>query len=314
MAAVSPRPSCAKHRVPLGPRGCPRCAQEDVRAHREEARRFWRQVTWVAVPLLVVAVTYMAWPRGPARPALLDPEEFRNELETIESVFYRGDRLTDDDRAALAQGLDALVGRLRSRPQTAPKRRARAGMEEFLVVTSLDVERDRLDLPAIRHRWQSLRGEYFADAQWLEHGSAALEAAQRSSESRGVPPDVAAYDRSLETIRAEFAWARVVADHLPYNVEDVGDAYDGWRRDRDRLKEDVDRIRSELPLKRDDVDPAWKSALYQLDRALTNVGQILNPDARTPTLMPHPSTAWQRAQVAQAGIERAAETIASAPR
>lgn len=315
VTAVGPRPFCAKHRVALGPRGCPHCAQQEMRAHRDETNAFWRRAIWVSIPVLVLALAYAAWPRKPAGPVRLEPEPFRAEIETIESVLYRGDRLTFEDRDALARGLDALVGALRSRPQTEPKRRARAGMEEFLVLTGLDAERDRLDLLAVRHRWQALRGEYFADAEWLEHGSAALEAAQQSSESRGVPPDVAAYDQSLESIRAEFNWVRVVTDHLPSNMEDVDQkAYEGWQRDRDRLKGDVDRIRQDFPLKRDDVDPAWKRALYDLDHALQNVGQILNADAHTPTLMPHPSTAWQRLRVAQVGINRAADSIASAPR
>lgn len=311
----TPRRFCARHRVALGPRGCPHCAQQELRAHREEESSFWRQVRWGFIPLLVLAFAYIAWPRRADNLPTLDPEAFRKEIETIESVLYRGDRLTREDRESLSEGLGALTSALQRPPLGAAQRRALAGMSQFLVTTASDAAKDHLDVIDVRHRWQTLRGDYFRDAQWLEHGSTALEVAQRSSESRGVPPDVAAYDESLASIRTELNWARAVVDRLPGNLDDADPgAYDGWHRDKATLADDVEAIRRRFPLKREDVDMAWKRSFFELDHALQNVGGILGPDVHTPTLMPHPSTGQQRVMIAQVAINRAADSIASAPR
>jgi hypothetical protein len=286
-----------------------------MRAHREETRAFRRWALRLSAPLLLAALAFVAWPRRPAGPARLDPELFRKEIETIESVLYRGDRQTPEDRGTLSRALQVLVGSLRGWPPSEAKRRASTGMEQFLILTAVDSDLDRLDPVAARHRWEALRGEYFADAPWFERGSAALETAQASAESRGVPADMDAYDQSLAAIRSLITSARVSADELSADGSNPDlAAYDTWQRNKAQLQEDVAWIRERLPLKSDEVDPAWKVARSDLERALNRVAAVLNADPRTSTLQPHPVTTWERLRRAEIDVEAAGESIARASR
>jgi hypothetical protein len=302
----------------MGRAGCPRCLQEERLAHREEEQAFWHWFRRWALRLLIPALLVSLWlaPKpDKVEPDRLDPESYRKAIETVESVLYRGDRLTADDRVALADGLQALsIALHQSRPSLA-LRRAIEGMDQFLTVTAFESSQDRLDVVDARKRWEVLRAAHFQSAEWFERSSQALEEAQTSTSARGVPPDVDRYEQSLDQMRALIDRVQTYVEQLPENRDDLdGDTYDRWQADRKTTAADVQRVREGFPLKRTDVDQSWRKALNDLEKALDTASRIVAPDPYSPTLVPNRSSGLFRVRLAQGALQKARESVAAALR
>jgi len=304
---------CPRHRIAVGPRGCPRCDQEERLAHREESNHFRRWAIRAAVPLLLFGAWLAIRPQPRTAPTRLDPNPYRNAIETLESVLYLGDRLTWEDRQTLSQALLTLGEQLNRTPSVLARRVGEA-MTPFLSITAFEADSDRLKLVEARTKWEQLRRAHFQDAPWFAHGSQALEAAQTSSAARGVPPDVDRYEASLDEIAALLNRLEDGVERLTDYTQDLdGDAYDAWQSQRRDAATDADRIREGFPLVRDDVDQQWKLALRKLKQALDTVSRVAAPDPRTPTLVPTRSSGRVRVLSAKHAIQAAREAVATAP-
>jgi hypothetical protein len=305
---------CPRHHVAIGPRGCPRCEREESLRHREEEHAFWRWAAWASLPLVAVGL-YVVLRSHPAGPDRLDPEPYRRAIETAESVLYRGDRLTADDRSALADGLLALSEALHRTTPSPAWRRAIEGMDRFLNVTAIEARDETFDVVRVRKDWEGVRQACLQDAEWFEHSSQALEEAQTSSSARGVPPDADRYDKALEDVRFLANRAQTYVEMLPEGWEEMdGDAYDRWQSQRKEMAADIARAREGFPLKRNDVDASWRKALGDLERALDAVSRMFAPDPHTPTLVPSRGSASIRIGTARSAIQRAQDSIAAAAR
>ena len=314
MSSAPPVRYCPRHRVPMGTRGCPRCDQEERLSHREESSAFRRWLIRAAVPLLIFGAWLAMRRPPPPAPDRLDPAPYRNAIETAESVLYRGDRLTWEDRQALSQACFALGEQLNRTPSVLARRAAEA-MGPFLSFTAYDAEQDRLKVVEARGQWEALRQAHFQDAPWFSRSSQALEEAQSSTSARGVPPDVDRYEASLSEITALVNRLQDALEQLPDDPEDLdGDTYDRWQAQRRDTRRDMERIRQGFPLARDDVDQSWKLALSRLNQALETTGRIAGPDPRTPALVPRRSSGRVRVLEAQGAIRSAREALAAAVR
>lgn len=314
MTTAPPVRFCPRHRVPLGTAGCPRCSQEEKLKSRHEERAYWRWLLRASVPLLLFGVWLAVRPQKP-EPDRLDPEPFRNAIETAESVLYRGDRLTYEDRTALADGLQALGEQLHKSLPSVALRLAIEDMDPFLGITAFEASEDHLDVVAARQRWEVLRAKHFQQAKWFEHGSRALEEAQTSAVAKGVPPDAEGYRASLEQIRALSGRIQDAIERLPANPDELdSDSYEIWQSVKQDTARDVARIRSQLPLKHNDVDASWQQALRKLEKALDAVSKTAGPDIHTPTLVPMRATGGARVYQANIHIQAAREAIETAAR
>lgn len=315
MSAVPAR-FCPRHRVAIGPRGCPRCEQAERIAHREEQRGFWRWAAWASLPLLVVGAWAALRPQR-VEPDRLDPEPYRRAIETAESVLYREDRLSPEDRSALGDALQALSQAMQQSVPSVALRRAIQGTDRYLGMTAVMTRDETFDVVRARQEWERLRGLHFVEAEWFRHGSMALMEAQTSSAARGIPEDVDRYDRSLEGIRFLAERAQTYLEMLPEAGEDVdGDTYERWQSQKQEMAAAVERVNEGFPLIRPphEIDPAWGAARSALDNALRAVSRMCGPDPYSPSLVPNRNQAEFRAGSARSAIQRAQEAIDRAPR
>jgi hypothetical protein len=312
---TTPARFCPHHRVPVGPRGCPRCVQAENVDHREELRAFWRWARWASVPVVLVGLWAVFRPAKPLTPSRLDPQAHRGAIETVESVLYWGDRLTPQDRVTLADGLRTLSVAIQRAVPSPAQHLANEELVPLLEITALEVDQDRLDVAEVRKQWEARRRSCFQDADWFRRSSPALDEAQASSAAPVVPPDADLYAMSLEQIRHLASRARTYVEQLPFDPDEVdGEVYDLWQSQKREIAADVQRVRETLPQKRPEMDQGWQKALRHLDEALGEVARICGPDIRSPSLVPSRAEGLNRAYRAQAAIRKAQDSIDAAPR
>ena len=312
--APAPR-FCPEHRVPIGPRGCPRCVQAENIEHREELRAFWRWARWASVPVVLVGLWAVFRPEKAPAPNRLDPQPYRSAIETAESILYWGDRLTPEDRRKLTESLHALSIAIQTTPPSAAQHQASEELVPLLEITALEAEQDRVDVAEVRKQWEARRQACFQDADWFRHGSAALDEAQTSSSTPVVPPDVELYGMSLEQIRHLANRAQTYVEQLPFDPDDLDtEAYDTFQSQKREIAADAEKLREALPQKNAQMDPSWQKALRHLDEALSAVSKICGPDLTSPSLVPGRSEGVRRAHAAQFAIHTAQQSIEAASR
>jgi hypothetical protein len=307
---------CAHHRMPLGPRGCPQCLRDEAAAHRAESRRFWR---WVGIVFGAIAglaiLTVLLLPSPAAGRQLLDPGPFRSAIERIESALYATGRLTAGERDALARGLSDLETGIRRLRPSAAKRRALDPYARFCVVTAFEARQDTFDVPAARKQWEALRRSHFTPAPWFRASSAALQQAQTSSGSRGIPADTHLYQASIDRLRLVQARAEAELQVLAEDPAEMDFSdHQRWRQARPEVLKDIERLRSEYPVPFSGMEPGWRRAHDDLEEATREVAGLLRPTVYTSSLVPYGAEARARISRARAAVDQAQASLDAAPR
>jgi hypothetical protein len=126
-----------------------------------------------------------------------------------------------------------------------------------------------------------------------------------------VPPDVDRYEQSLRDVEFLADRAETYVGTLPELPRDVDeDTYSRWQSQAAEMAGDVEKVRAAFPLSRDDVDPGWRHALFNLENALRAVSRICGPG----TTLPSRGEGQLRVGRARSAIRKARESIAAAPR
>jgi hypothetical protein len=281
---------CTVHQMPTGARGCPQCAREDALAHRTESGRFWWWALVVFAALAALAAAGIALAPRQARwsDPLLDPTPFRTAIVATESALYGRDRFTPDDQMALRQGLMELHIALRKQFPSRAWRSALADYERFCVMTPVEAESPYFDVVAARKEWERLRQQHFKPAPWFRVGSASLDRAQTAPAARGIPDDIAKYQAALDQLRLLAARVEAEAAGDPSDF----DAPNRWNASRAAAERDLERLQQEMPARFPGMDPSWRRACDDLDRALRGIGSTLRSSS--------PSSARMRGLVDQA--------------
>jgi hypothetical protein len=271
---------CTVHNAPAGPRGCVHCQRDERLMRSHESRRFWRGVAFVGVPFLA-ALALGAWfvsQRPSRRDARLDARAYREAIENIEGGLYTTERLGYETADLMRQGLRQLPLDLRKTIPSPAQRRALDGLERFCIMTAAMAEDDGFDVVPARQEWERLRATYFQPAPWFRASSAALEQAQQSGEARGIPGDAAQYQATLDQLRLAAARAEVAlqdAARAEYDESYGGDAGHRWVSAQTDLKREMENIRQQAPVEFPGMDPGWRRAHTELEKAMRVVGGLL---------------------------------------
>jgi len=315
MTTTDPPPGlvCETHQVRHGPRGCPRCRHEAHQAQRAERDRFRRTAVVVLVPLLAFGI-WLALRPGPQSPRRLDPAPYREAITTIESVLYAREFVDGGDRYVLSQALRGLEQDLKHTFPSVAQREALKAIGSWAMVTRVKADPidARLDIPALRARWEQLRGEHFQTAEWFRQGSADLEDVQYSDASRGLPDDPDAYQRTMDQLMSVLQDVNKVFSALPPRGRSASESV---RREWDfavsHVPSDLAAVRGNLPLYPADRDRSWQQAHTALDAAITAAEQLIPADAAK---LPDRLGAQQRYSKALWKVSVAQRAIDGAPR
>lgn len=314
---------CPVHQMPLGPRGCPQCLRNEVLARAADRTRFWRWTAIVFLPALaalaLAALALGAWLAArtqPQREPRLDPSAFRAPIQTIESVLYETEAVTSDDRRLLGEGLRGLISELRRARPSLAQRRALEAVEPFCLVTAVEADEEGFNVLAARRQWEALRAKHFVEAPWFRASSPALEQAQASGAARGMPADAHLYQPALDQLRLLATRVETVLQSLPeHSGEDLeGDTHERWRAARLEVRADLERIRQQSPAPFEGMEPSWRRAYNDLEKAMREVPGMLGGDHRTPTLVPNATEGRYRIQRARYVLEQAQASLDAAAR
>lgn len=305
---------CTVHNTQAGPRGCTLCQRDEQLMRANESRRFWRGAALIAVPFVAVlaAVAYFAISRAVApRGERLDPRPYRAAIEDIESGLYSTERLGFEAGERMRQGLRQLPLDLRRTMPSLAQRRALEALDRYCVMTAVTSENAGFDVPAARKEWEELRAAHFTAAPWFRTSSAALEQAQQSDDARGIPGDVAQYQATIDQLRLAAARAEVVLQSVDDQEEGAGER---WRSGRADLKADMDRILQQAPIAFPGMDPTWRRAQNELEKAAKTVGGMLGASINSPSQIPYAGEGRYRVLRARGAIESAEAALSAARR
>jgi hypothetical protein len=302
--------------MPAGPRGCPQCLREDAVSHSLESGRFWRWAALVFGSIVGLAALTVVLAPSPSRvERVLDPTPFRSAIETTESVLYAAGRLGPDDQMTLREGMGEFLLVLRKQLPTVAQRRALEKYERFCTMTPVMAEQSSFDLVAARKEWEELRAAHFRAAPWFRRSSVALEEAQTSGTARGIPADADKYQPAIDQLRLLCSRVEAELAAVPDDPEDIDhEAHGRWRTARSDVQRDVERLRQQLPVPFAGMEPRWRRAWDDLDKAMRGLPGLMRPNLYSPVLMPHGAEARGRIPAGRALIDQAQASLDAAPR
>ncbi|HLA76951.1 MAG TPA: hypothetical protein VJU18_05150 [Vicinamibacteria bacterium] len=300
---------CDIHRFGHGPRGCPVCSRERRQTDRKEERRVLK---WSALALgpLVLLLAWLALPSGKPSDLRLDPSPYRAGIETLESVLFHGDVLTEDDRDLVARAAEALYRDLDTGPlRETPRGKLVEELRVFLYMTAFEareVAQARLDLLPTRRRWETFRQATFLPAPWFLGSSQVLDAAQAKAAEPQPPRDAKRYREALDQLRS-------IANLVEFDNNQIpeGGTHATSREARAfaetlaRAKPEVADLRERFP----DFNQApygtdWLEAWKCMDYAASHIRQLTPPPGQGNVYRQSLGVLFSSLECAQSALDR----------
>ncbi len=236
---------------------------------------------------------------GAATPAVaadtrLDPTPYRPQIVQLEQHLYSSSPGGFDDAgrvAALARDLSLAV-----RGDGRDLARLRAWGELFDYAGEVDAQADvgytTANLPQLRSRWELVRNEVFAPAQWFSNSTPALTDAQTPSPPVADPRtvqslrDVAVQlEQMLRTGRREALSIPEAGVDAALRTSEARQAEQQWRRWSDRWQSDLDAVARYMPrAPGTNADVNVTMAYQELSRALGELRAVSHTAASTTTI------------------------------
>lgn len=273
---------CDIHRFGHGPRGCPLCSRERRQANRKEERGVLK---WSALALgpLVLLLAWLALPSGKPPDLRLDPSPYRASIETLESVLFHGDVLTEDDRDLVARAAEALYRDLDTGPlRETPRGKLVEELRVFLYMTAFEargVPQARLDLLPTRQRWETFRQATFLPAPWFLGSSQVLDAAQAKAAEPQPPRDATRYRQVLDQLRSMANLVEFDNNQIPERgAPSTSREAQAFAETVARAKPDAADLRERFP----DYNQAtygtdWRRAWECLNSAVSHIRELPGP-------------------------------------
>jgi hypothetical protein len=250
--------------------------------------------------------------------ARLDPTPYRRQIVQLEQQLYseRPGGFDDADRVSgLARELSMAVrgdGRDLTRSQAFGKLFDYAGE----VGVQADVGYTTANLPALRSRWEQVRNEAFAPAEWFRNSTPALTAAQSPSQPvvdqrtvQGLRDAAVQLEQMIRRGRREALSIPEAGVDAALNTAEARRAEQQWRSWSDRWLRDLDGVARYMPSTPSaNADVNVTMAYQELSRALGEL-RLVQHSAASTTTIPFKYEREQRFESASRYVEQAREYL-----
>jgi hypothetical protein len=217
---------CKKHKLHYDPSlhsGCVLCRKENPLGEKREERPI---LAWIALLLVFAAGGWYLANRQPdlevtgGRPALIDPEPYRAQIQTLDDLLFQGDLIAPHDAERSAVAAQALAAMLRRRAANRPDEQGRIDPLDALAESAAqDAEalpplltasgEQGAETSAARTAWVALREKVFGRHDWFRTTISAATAPSPAVTPAAVIADLEEFadqfDQVVQTARGELA-------------------------------------------------------------------------------------------------------------